>query len=159
LKAGLLAAAWQLPLSGADDIYRTGGKTMFKKNLSLFLVGSLLLSLFATPAALARTKEEKEAALAAKVKAGVAKLGAGVDAKIAVRLRDKTKLKGHVSRIEEEAFFITDAKTGAETRVAYGDVTQAKGNNLSTGAIIAIAAGVAVGVTLLVLYIIIVSNG
>ena len=73
--------------------------------------------------------------------------------------RDKTKLKGHVSRIEEEAFFITDAKTGAETRVDYGDVTQAKGNNLSTGAIIAIAAGVAAGVTLLVIYLIIAANG
>jgi len=150
--------AWQLPLSATNEIYRTGGETMFKKNLSLILAGSLLLSLFATPAALARTKEEKEAALAAKVKDGVAKLGAGVDAKISVKLRNKTKLKGYVSRIEEENFFITDAKTGAETRVAYGDVTQAKGNNLSTGAIIAIAAGVAVGVTLLVLYIIIVSN-
>ena len=131
---------------------------MFKKNLSLLLAGSLLLSLFATPTALAKTKEEKAAALAAKVKAGVVKLGAGVDSKISVKLRDKTKLKGHVSRIEEDAFFIADAKTGDETRVNYGDVTQAKGNNLSTGAIIAIAAGVAVGVTLLVIYIIIVSN-
>ena len=57
--------AWQLPLSAPNEIYRNGGKTMFKKNLSLFLVGSLLLSLFATPAAVARTKEEKQAALAA----------------------------------------------------------------------------------------------
>jgi hypothetical protein len=107
---------------------------------------------------LARTKEEKEAALAVKVKAGVAKLGAGKDAAISVKLRNKTKLKGYVSRIEEEAFVITDVKTGAETRVAYGDVTQAKGNNLSTGAIIAIAVGVTVGVTLLVIYIIILSG-
>jgi hypothetical protein len=151
--------AWQLPLSATNEIYRTGGKTMFKKNLSLIIVGSLLLSLFATPAALAGTKEEKEAALAAKVKDGVAKLGAGVDAKISVKLRNKTKLKGYVSRIEEEAFFVTDAKTGDETRVDYGDVTQAKGNNLSTGAIIAIAAGVAVGVTLLVIYFMIKANG
>jgi hypothetical protein len=149
---------WRLPISAMNEIHRTGGKTMFKKNLSLFLAGSLLLSLFATPAAIAKTKEEKEAALAAKVKTGVAKLGAGVDTNISIKLRDKTKLKGHVSRIEEEAFFITDAKTGAETRVAYGDVTQAKGNTLSTGAIIAISAGVAVGVTLLVIYIILVSN-
>jgi hypothetical protein len=127
---------------------------MFKKNLSLFLIGSLMLSLFAVPSAMAKTKEEKEAALAAKVKAGVAKLGAGADTKISVKLRNKTKLKGYVSRIEEEAFFITDAKTGDETRVAYGDVTQAKGNNLSTGAIIAISVGVAVGATLLVLYLV-----
>jgi len=148
----------RLPISVMNEIHRTGGKTMFKKNLSLFLVGALLLSLFATPAAIAKTKEEKEAALAAKVKAGVAKLGAGVDTNISVKLRDKTKLKGHVSRIEEEAFFITDARTGAETRVAYGDVTQAKGNNLSTGAIIAISIGVAAGVALLAIYIYILAN-
>ena len=131
---------------------------MFKKKLSVFLIGSLMLSLFAIPSTLAKTKEEKGAALAAKVKAGVAKLGAGTDTKISVKLRNKTKLKAYVSRIEEDAFFIADAKTGAETSVAYGDVTQVKGNNLSTGVIIAIAAGVAVGVTLLVIYIIIVSN-
>jgi hypothetical protein len=137
---------------------------MVKKNLSLFLAASLLLSLFAAPsefaalAAPARTKEEKEAALAAKVKAGVAKLGAGKDAVISVKLRNKTKLKGYVSRVEEEAFVIADAKTGAETRVAYGDVTQAKGNNLSTGVIIAIAAGIAVGVALLVIYLMIKAN-
>jgi len=141
-----------LPISVTIDIHHSGGKTMFKKNLSLFLAASLLLSLFAAPSALAKTKEEKEAALAAKVKAGVAKLGAGKDAAISVKLRNKTKLKGYISRIEEEAFVIADAKTGTETRVAYGDVTQAKGNNLSTGAIIAISVGVAVGVTLLVLY-------
>jgi len=132
---------------------------MFRKTLSLFLVGALLLSLFAVPSALARTKEEKEAALAAKVKAGVAKLGAGKDAAISVKLRNKTKLSGYVSRIEEEAFVITNAKTGAETRVAYGDVTQAKGNNLSTGAIIAISAGIAVAATFLILYLIAVAYG
>jgi hypothetical protein len=131
---------------------------MIRKNLSLFLIGSLMLSLLAVPSAFAKTKEEKEAALAAKVKAGVAKLGAGVDTKISVKQRNKTKLKGYISRVEEEAFFITDAKTGAETRVAYGDVTQAKGNNLSTGAKIAIAAGVAVGVTLLIIYLLIEAN-
>jgi hypothetical protein len=134
---------------------------MFKKNLSVFLAISVLLSLFAAPSALAasaRTKEEKEAALAAKVKAGVAKLGAGKDTTITVKLRDKTKLKGYISRIEEETFVIANTKTGAETTVAYGDVTQAKGNNLSTGAVIVIAAGVAVGVTLLVIYLIIRAN-
>jgi hypothetical protein len=133
-------------------------KNMFKKNLSVFLAVSLLLSLFAAPSALARTKAEKEAALAARVKAGVAKLGAGKDAEISVKLRDKTKLKGYVSRIEEDAFFIADAKTGDETRVSYGDVTQVKGNNLTTGEIIIIGAAIGIGITLLVIYIMIKSN-
>src|SRR5262245_21748794 len=128
---------------------------MIKKSLSLFLAVALLLSLFAVPSAMAKTKEERQAALAAKVKAEVAKLGAGKDTKISVKLRDKTKLKGYVSRIEEETLVIADAKTGAETSVPYGDVTQVKGKNLSTGAVIAISAGVAAGVTLLIIWIII----
>jgi hypothetical protein len=126
---------------------------MFRKNLSLFIAVSLFLSLFAAPSVLAKTKEEKDAALAAKVKAGVAKLGIGKDAVISVKLRNKTKLKGYISQVEEEAFVIADAKTGVETQVAYGDITQAKGKNLSTGAIIAISAGVAVGVIFLVIII------
>ena len=124
---------------------------MFRKNLSLFLIGSLLLSLFAAPSAFAKTKQEKEAASAAKVKARVAKLGAGKDTKIYVKLRDNTKLNGYVRRIEEDAFVVADAKTGAETRIAYGDVRYARGTNLSTGALIAITAGIGVGATLLVI--------
>lgn len=125
---------------------------MFRKTMSLFLVGALLLPLFTDSGVLAKTTEEKEAELAAKVKAGVAQLGVGKDATIAVKLRNKTKLAGYVSRVEDESFVITNAKTGAESSVSYGDVTQVKGNNLSTGAVIAISVGVAVGATLLVLY-------
>jgi hypothetical protein len=134
-----------------DEIHRTGGKTMFRKNLSLFLIGSLLLSFSAAPARQERTKEEKEAALVAKVKASVAKLGAGKDTKIFVKLRDNTKLNGYVRRIEEDAFVVANAKTGAETRVAYSDVRYARGKNLSTGALIAITVGIGVGATLLVI--------
>jgi hypothetical protein len=134
-----------------DEIHRTGGKTMFRKNLSLFLIGSLMLSHFAAPSAFAKTKQEKEAASVAKVKATVAKLGAGKDTKIFVKLRDNTKLNGYVRRIEEDAFVVADAKTGAETRIAYGDVRYARGKNLSTGALIAITVGTGVGATLLVI--------
>ena len=44
-------------------------------------------------------------------------------------------------------------KTRAATTVAYGDVTQVKGHNISTGAKIAIGVAIGVGVTLLLLYI------
>jgi len=123
---------------------------MFKRNLSLMLIGSLIFSLAVAPSVLAHPKKEKEAAFAAKVKAGIAKLGAGQDARISVKLRNKTKLNGYVSHIGEDAFVIADAKTGVTTEVAYPDVAQVKGNNLSTGATIAIAVGIAVGVVFLI---------
>ena len=127
---------------------------MFKRNLSLLLISSLVFSLALTPTALAKPKAEKEAEFATKVKAGIAMLGVGRDARVEVKLRDKTKLKGYISEATADTFSVTDLKTSAITTVAYPNVTQVKGNNLSTGATIAIAVGIAVGVTILVLYLI-----
>ncbi len=127
---------------------------MFKQSLSLALISSLLFMLIGVPTVTAKSKTEKEAARAAEVKAGVAKLGNGPEAQITVKLRDKTKLSGYISQASADSFVITDPKTGAATEVPYPSVTQAKGKNLSTGATIAITAAIAVGVTLLVLYLI-----
>ncbi|MDX2034531.1 MAG: hypothetical protein SF339_27905 [Blastocatellia bacterium] len=132
---------------------------MLKTGLSFALMGALIFTLTLTPPAYAETKAEKEAAFVAKVKADIAKIGIGRDARIAVKLRDKTKLSGYVSQVGDESFVITDLKTGASTEVPYPNVTQARGKNLSTGAIIAISVGVAVGVTILVLYLIAVAYG
>lgn len=126
---------------------------MFKRNLTLMLIGALIFSLSAAPTTLAKTKEEKTAELASKVKTGIAKLGVGPDASIEVKLRDKTKLKGYISQISDESFVVTDAKTGATTEVPYPNVASVTGKNLSTGAKIAIGVAIGVGVTFLVLYI------
>ncbi len=125
---------------------------MIKKSLSFLLAAAMIFTLAGTPSVSARTKAEKEAGFAAKVKANVAKLGVGKNARIAVKLRDKTKLAGYISQTGEGSFVVTDLKTGANTEVPYPQVAAAKGQNLSTGAIIAISAAVAVGVTLLVLF-------
>jgi hypothetical protein len=129
-------------------------KPLYQRSCSLAVVGCLLLMQVSTPVAAATTKEEKAAAHAAKVKTEISKLGVGPDAQIRVKLRDKTKLSGYVSQANADSFVITDPKTGAATEVPYPNVTQATGKNLSTGAIIAITAGIAVGVTLLVLYLV-----
>jgi hypothetical protein len=122
-----------------------------KKSMSLVLVWSLLLALTGASSVFAKSKAEKEAEQAAKVKAGIAKLGVGEDARVTVKLRDKTKLTGYVSRIGDDSFAVTDLKTGATAEVAYPAVAQVKGNNLSTGATIAIAVGVGALVVLIIL--------
>ncbi|HQR33709.1 MAG TPA: hypothetical protein PLK30_13305 [Blastocatellia bacterium] len=124
---------------------------MFKRHLTLMLVGALLFSLCSAPMTMAKSKEEKAAEFTSKVKTGIAKLGVGPEARIEVKLRDKTKLKGYVSQINDSSFVIADAKTGATTEVTYPNVTSVTGKNLSTGAIIAISVAIAVGATLLVL--------
>lgn len=122
---------------------------MLKKFLSLALVG-LLINMVSVSPVYAGSKEEKEARFAEKVKKGVLKLGTGTDARVEVKLRDKTKLKGYISEAGEDSFIVVDAKMGVATTVAYPQVKQVKGNNLSTGANIAIAVGALLLVLLLV---------
>jgi len=111
---------------------------MFKKILCVIVAGVLLSVAGVTPA-YAGSKEDR---LAEKVKEGISKLGTGPAARIEVKLLDKTKLKGYVSEAGEQSFVIVDEKTGATSTVPYSQVQQAKGNNLSKAAKIAIGVGV-----------------
>lgn len=122
---------------------------MLKKFLSLAVVG-LLINMVSVSPVYAGSKEEKEARFAEQVKSGVLKLGTGTDARVEVKLRDKTKLKGYISEAGEESFTVVDAKSGVATTVAYPQVKQVKGNNMSTGARIALGVGLSIAVLLLV---------
>ncbi len=67
----------------------------------------------------ATSNEEKAARDAAKVKASIASLGTGTDARVEVKLKDGSKLKGYVSQINENSFVVMDEKTAAATEVLY----------------------------------------
>lgn len=123
---------------------------MFKRNLTLMIIGALIFSMSAAPMTLAKSKEEKAAEFTSKVKTSIAKLGVGPEARVEVKLRDKTKLKGYVSQISDESFVVADAKAGTTTEVPYPNVASVTGKNLSTGAKIAIGVAIGVGVFLLV---------
>ncbi len=123
---------------------------MLKKVLSLVVVVVVFHAGFCVQTASARSKAEKQARFAEKVKAGVEKLGVGEETYVRVKLRDKTKLAGYISEAREESFVVTNLKTSEATTVAYADVKKVKGHNLSTGAKIAIGAGIVFGVVLLI---------
>ena len=125
---------------------------MLKKVCSVVL-SALLLQAAAVPA-FAAARAGKEAKRAEKVRAQLAKLGTGPDARIKLVLRDKTKLEGFVSEAGADTFAVTDG-AGRTTTVEYGQVSKARGHNLSTGAKIAIGIAIGAGVTLLILWIII----
>ena len=110
---------------------------MSKRIISLLVSNALVLFLCVSPSE-ASSREEKEAKLAAEVKSGITKLGTGSAARVEIKLRDKKKLKGYVQEIAEDHFVVIDDRTGAANTLAYAQVKQVKGNNLSTGAKIAI---------------------
>lgn len=120
------------------------------KRICSVMLSALLLQAAAIPA-FAATSAEKEAKRAEKVRTQLAKIGTGTDARVRVQLRDKTKLEGYVSATGADAFTVTD-NAGKSTTVPYPQVKKAQGNNLSTGAKIAIGAGIGAGVTLLIIW-------
>jgi outer membrane protease len=130
---------------------------MFKKLLSLLLV-ALLINLAGVRLAYADSKEEKQARFTEKVKASVLKLGTGESTGVKVTLRDKTKLEGFISAADNEGFTVTNPKTRMATAVAYAQVKSVKGNNLSTGAKIAIGAGIAAAVIFIILWKVVVDD-
>jgi hypothetical protein len=155
LASGLLWTAFGVALRSNKSYLQE--ENMIRKVLSVLLVG-LLIQLACAYPVFANTDSRKDFERAEKVKAGIAKLGTGPDARVKIKLRDKTKLEGYVSDAGPDQFTVTDFKSGATTSVEYLQVKQAKGNNLSTGAKIAIGVGIGVGITLLVIYLIIAAN-
>ena len=124
-----------------------------KKLVATILIAIVVNAICAT-SALAKPNAERDAQFAAKVKTAIFKLGTGHEARVEMKLRDGTKLKGFVSEAYEDHFVVTDEKTGVAKDVAYPQVKQAKGHNLSTGAKIAIGVGVAVGALILILVVV-----
>ena len=107
---------------------------------------AVLLNITCPSSALAGNSPEKDARFAQKVQTEIAKLGTGPHARVDLKLRDKTKLKGYISEVSDDSFELVDDKTGSATTVTYRQVKQVKGNNLSTGAKIAIGIGIVLAV-------------
>lgn len=129
---------------------------MLKKVLSLSLVAWLFGFAALVPAE-ARVDPSEGPRFAALVRESIGRLGTGPGARVEVRLKDKTRLKGYVAEASEAGFSVVDEKTGAATRVAYPQVQKVKGHNLSTGAKVAIALGAVV--TVLVIWLIMENYG
>jgi hypothetical protein len=112
------------------------------------IVFSLMLGLVCYTSVKANTDPEKDAQAAAKVKSALTKLGTGPDARVEIKLRDKTKLKGYVSELGDDHFIVVEDKSGTLTQVAYPQVQKVKGKNRLTGetivAIVVVAALLAI---------------
>ena len=124
---------------------------MVKQSICWLLAGSLILMFARVPVAAAKSKAEKEAQRTEKIKARIARLGVGDEARVAVKLRDGRKIAGYVKEAGEVSFVIADAQTGTTTTVPYPDITQIKGHHLTKGAKIAIIA-LSIGVGILAFF-------
>jgi hypothetical protein len=126
---------------------------MLKTYLSLLLSGLLLVSFGAQPAqASARVSPQSSNE---RIKAQVAKIGIGAKAKATITMNNGTKVKGYISRADEDEFVLRDKKTDAPTTIRYADVSRVQANKgHSMARNVAIGVGIGVGAVVLALAII-----
>lgn len=98
-----------------------------RQKLQSLIALSLLFSLVCYTSAVASPAQEDDAKSKAKVKYALIEIGTGLNARVEIKLRDKTKLKGYVSELDDDHFTLVQDKTGASTRIAYQQVQKVKG--------------------------------
>ena len=113
----------------------------------LFSIGLVLLLFHAGNSLLIHDVARAQSDVAAdKVKAEVAKRGTGPKAKVTVKLKDDTKLKGYISEASNDSFTLADSKTGQPRTLNYRDVAEVKKQGgMSLAAKIGIGVGAGVG--------------
>jgi len=85
-----------------------------------------------------------------KVRTEIRKLGAGLDTRVKVKLKDGTKVEGFIAEVNDTEFVVENTKTGVRTPVPYTAAKQVRGNNLSGTAKILIGVGAALAFIFLV---------
>jgi len=124
------------------------GKMMLRKSPLWLLVILLLIA----PVTRAGVRDQQMTADQAKIE--VSKLGLGEKARAKITLKNGTKVKGYVSRADENDFVIRDRKTGTPTTINYADVAKVEKNRgHSTARNLAIGIGIGAGALLAIIFI------
>ena len=120
---------------------------MFRRTFAIMLSGLLLLTAFGFQGAGAKSLDDQQAT--EKIRTKVLKMGVGVNARVAVKLRDNTQLNGYISDAGQDSFTVVERGTGLNKTVSYADTQSVKkaGSGVSVKTLIilgAVAAGAAV---------------
>lgn len=121
---------------------------MFRK------VSSCLLAVLCLIVPVTRLAAQTPQMTADRAKIEVAKVGLGEKARAKITLKNGNKIKGYVSRADENDFVIRDRKTDAPTTINYADVLKVqKDSGHSTARNLGIGIGIGAGAFLAILLI------
>ncbi len=81
-----------------------------------------------SPFALAITPKGK----GEKVRVGLMRLGAGEQTRVAVKLRNGTRLSGYISSIDDDSFTVSELGSTKNREIDYSDVAQIHANNITS---------------------------
>jgi len=120
---------------------------MLKRTFATMLSGLLLLATFGFQGTRAQTLSDQQAT--EKIRTRVVKMGVGVNARVAVKLRDNSQFKGYISDAGQDSFTVVESGSGSSKTISYADTQSVKkaGSGISAKTLIimgAVAAGAAV---------------
>ena len=115
---------------------------MFKRTFAIMISVMLLLTAFGFKSVRAQSATDQQGA--DRIRARVQKIGVGQNARVDVKLRDGTQLKGYINDADQDSFTVVKSKTGSSKSVSYADTSSVKkaGGGLSTKTWIIIGAAV-----------------
>jgi hypothetical protein len=117
---------------------------MVKRIFVLMLSSFILLTTIGFQQVGAQSLKEQQAT--EKIRTKVQKMGVGVNARVDVKLRDNTQLRGYIADANQDSFTVVESKTGSSRSISYADASSVKkaGSGLSAKTLIILGA-VAVG--------------
>lgn len=113
---GTLVAKW-----GAPDIFRQRRKILIKRIFAIVISMAVIASI-GIQATFAQSGAYNSEANKARARVE----SWGNNTRVEVKLRDTTKVKGHVTATTPDSFTVSDGKTGVTNTVAYADVVEVK---------------------------------
>lgn len=120
---------------------------MFRKTIAIVLSGIILSAAFGPASASTRDARTE------KARAFISKRGTGSDARVVVRLRNDSKLRGYVSQTGADSFTVVNPETNTTTVVSFDEVEKvSRPGGFPTKWVVlagAAAAAVIVGVTVI----------
>jgi hypothetical protein len=97
---------------------------MFRKIFAMMLSATVLLTVFGLQSAKAQGIADARAT--EKIKTKVQKIGVGGNARVEVKLRDNTQMKGYISDADQDSFTVVNSMSGSHNTVAYADTSSVK---------------------------------
>ena len=97
---------------------------MFRPIFAMTLAAVILATGFGLPTVGAQAMNDAPAT--EQIRTKVQKIGVGGNARVEVKLRDNTKLKGYISDADQDSFTVVDSMTGSRNSLAYSDTSSVK---------------------------------
>src|ERR1044072_6248274 len=97
---------------------------MFRRTFAILLAGLLLLTALGFRGAEAQSLRDRE--VTEKIRAKVSKTGVGVNARVEVKLRNNSQLRGYIRNAGQDSFSVVESGSCLSKTISYSDTQSVK---------------------------------